>query len=46
MSGEFDSRKNSHSATFEERPQIFVKLVLEDCVIQIYLVKNRSKTKR
>ena len=26
MSGEFDSRKDSHSAKFERRPQIFVKL--------------------
>ena len=26
MSGEFDSRKDSHSAEFERRPQIFVKL--------------------
>ena len=26
MSGEFDSRKDSQSAKFEQRPQIFVKL--------------------
>ena len=26
MSGEFDSRKNSHSAKLEQRPQIFIKL--------------------
>ena len=26
MSGEFDSRKDSHSTTLEQRPQIFVKL--------------------
>ena len=26
MSGEFDSRKNSQSTKFEQRPQIFVKL--------------------
>ena len=26
MSGEFDSRKDSHSTTFEWRPQILVKL--------------------
>ena len=26
MSGEFDSRKDSQSAKFERRPQIFVKL--------------------
>ena len=25
MSGEFDSRKDSHSAKFEQRPQIFIK---------------------
>ena len=26
MSGEFDSRKDSQSAKFKQRPQIFVKL--------------------
>ena len=26
MSGEFDSRKDSHSTKFEWRPQIFVKI--------------------
>ena len=26
MSGEFDSRKDSHSIKFEQRSQIFVKL--------------------
>ena len=26
MSGEFDSRKNSQSIKFEQKPQIFVKL--------------------
>ena len=26
MSGEFDSRKDSHPTKFEQRPQIFVKL--------------------
>ena len=26
MSGEFDSRKDSHSTKFEQRPQILVKL--------------------
>ena len=26
MSGEFDSKKNSHSMKFKQRPQIFVKL--------------------
>ena len=26
MSGEFESRKDSHSTKFERRPQIFVKL--------------------
>ena len=26
MSGEFDSRKDSHSTKFEQRPQIFAKL--------------------
>ena len=26
MSGEFDSRKDSHSTKFERRPQILVKL--------------------
>ena len=26
MSGEFDSRKDSHSAKFQRRPQIFLKL--------------------
>ena len=26
MSGEFDSRKDSHSTKFERRPRIFVKL--------------------
>ena len=26
MSGEFDSRKDSQSIKFEQRPQIFVKL--------------------
>ena len=26
MSGEFDSRKDSQSTKFEQRPQIFVKL--------------------
>ena len=26
MSGEFDSRKDSHSTKLERRPQIFVKL--------------------
>ena len=26
MSGEFDSRKDSQSRKFEQRPQIFVKL--------------------
>ena len=26
MSGEFDSRKDSQSKKFEQRPQIFVKL--------------------
>ena len=26
MSGEFDSRNNSQSTKFEQRPQIFVKL--------------------
>ena len=26
MSGEFDSRTDSHSTKFERRPQIFVKL--------------------
>ena len=26
MSGEFDSRKESHSTKLERRPQIFVKL--------------------
>ena len=26
MSGEFDSRKDSHSMKLEERPQIFIKL--------------------
>ena len=26
MSGEIDSRKESHSTKFEQRPQIFVKL--------------------
>ena len=26
MSGEFDSRKDSHSTKLEQRPQIFVKL--------------------
>ena len=26
MSGEFDSRKDSQSAKFEQRPQIFAKL--------------------
>ena len=37
ISGEFNSRKYSHSTKFEWRPQILVKLVLENCVIQIYL---------
>ena len=26
MSGEFDSRKDSHSTQLEQRPQIFLKL--------------------
>ena len=26
MSGEFDSRKDSQSTKFEQRPQIFIKL--------------------
>ena len=26
MSGEFDSKKDSHSTKFEQRPQIFLKL--------------------
>ena len=26
MSGEFESRKDSHSSKFEQMPQIFVKL--------------------
>ena len=30
MSGEFDSRKDSQSAKFECRPQIFVKLSLRE----------------
>ena len=30
MSGEFDSRKDSHSAKLERRPQIFVKLSLRE----------------
>ena len=38
MSGEFDSRKDSHSTKFEQRPQIILKLSLESCLIQSYLV--------
>ena len=30
MSGEFDSRKDSQSTKFEQRPQIFVKLNLRE----------------
>ena len=30
MSGDFDSRKDSHSLKFEQRPQIFVKLSLRE----------------
>ena len=30
MSGEFDSRKDSHSAKFELRPQIFIKQSLRE----------------
>ena len=30
MSGEFDSRKDSHSAKLEKRPQIFVKLCFRE----------------
>ena len=38
MSGEFDSRKDSHSAKFEQIPQIFVKLSFREFVIiQSYL---------
>ena len=30
MSGEFDSRKDSHSTKVEQRPQIFVKLIFRE----------------
>ena len=30
MSGEFDSRKDSHSTKLKKRPQIFVKLSLRE----------------
>ena len=30
MSGEFDSRKDSHSTKLEQRPRIFVKLSLRE----------------
>ena len=30
MSGEYDSRKDSQSAKFEQRPQIFVKLSFKE----------------
>ena len=30
MSGEFDSRKDSHSTKFEQKPRIFVKLNFRD----------------
>ena len=30
MSGEFDSRKDSQSTKFEQRPQIFIKLSLRE----------------
>ena len=30
MSGEFDSRKDSQSTKFEQRPQIFIKLSFKE----------------
>ena len=30
MSGEFDSTKDSQSIQFEERPEIFIKLIFRD----------------
>ena len=30
MSGEFDSKKDSHSTKLEQRPQIFVKLTFKE----------------
>ena len=38
ISGEFDSRKDSHSTKLEQRLLIFMKQVLENCVIESYLV--------
>ena len=30
MSGEFDSRKDSHLTKFEQRPEIFIKLCFRE----------------
>ena len=30
MSGQFDSRKDSHSTKFERRPQIFIKIIFRE----------------
>ena len=38
MSGVFDSRKDFYLIEFKQRPRVFVKLILESCVIQSYLV--------
>ena len=36
MSGEFDTRKDSHSTKLEQRPQIFVKLSFRElCVSKL-----------
>ena len=42
MSGEFDSRKDSHSIKLERRPQIFVKLSFR----QLHLFQPPSSLKR
>ena len=38
MSGELDSRKDSYSTKFKQRPQILLKLNFKSCVNQSYLV--------
>ena len=58
MSGEFDSRKDSHLTKLEQSPQICVKLSYRDLcgselsslhpsdMVIIHWVKNRLKTER
>ena len=43
ISGEFDSQKGSHPTKVDRRPQILVRLNVESCVFQSYLVCILSK---